>query len=199
VTERDQYWKDIRRVLFSSSRYTVFARMGSDGVADSWRPIKLADLLADVHPMFAQLIGDLGQGMLVAMETAATTPQAIPAQQRQGQLIAQRYVQLLQEHHGIVLEPEVQALLVERFGTDELLSSVDSRRPVLKDLTDSFDHATNVETSGDTEVTLRTQSVAEASLGYGGTLVPASTSAESSATARHVERFVDAEIVAIYW
>jgi len=58
--------------------------MGSDGVADSWRPIKLADLLADVHPMFAQLIGDLGQGMLVAMETAATTPQAIPAQQRQG-------------------------------------------------------------------------------------------------------------------
>lgn len=199
VTERDQYWKDIRRVLFSSSRYTVFARLGSDGVADTWRPIKLADLLADVHPMFAQLIGDLGQGVLVAMETAATTSQAVPVQQLQGQLIARRYIQLLQEHHGIVLEPEPQALLVERFGTDELLSSVDSRRPVLKELTDVFDNATNVETSGDAEVALRTQSVAEASLGYGGTLVPASMSAEPSATQGHVERFIDAEIVAIYW
>lgn len=29
VTERDQYWKDIRRVLFSKSRYTVFARLAS--------------------------------------------------------------------------------------------------------------------------------------------------------------------------
>jgi len=50
VTEQRLYWKDIRRVLFSRSRYRVMCRLGRDGLQDAWVPVKLLDVLGAVLP-----------------------------------------------------------------------------------------------------------------------------------------------------
>ena len=50
VTQRDLFWKDIRQVLFSGARYTVFCRLGMSGLADKWHPVKVADVLAGIAP-----------------------------------------------------------------------------------------------------------------------------------------------------
>ena len=50
VAERDLFWKDIRRVLFSNARYTVFCRLATEGLADRWHPVKVADVLAGNRP-----------------------------------------------------------------------------------------------------------------------------------------------------
>lgn len=198
VTERDRYWKDIRRVLFSGARYTVFARIASGGVGDTWRPIKLADMLAGVHPMFADVLGELGEGVLVAMEDAASG-QTAAGSGGMGAHVVARYVHLLEQHHSVALDHDLLANLLARFGSDEVLGSVDERRPRMRTLTDEFDRAANVKTSPEVGVDLRTRSIAEAGLGYGGSLVPASSTDVLPDSLPRADRFVDTEIVAIYW
>ena len=50
VAERDLFSKDIRRVLFSNAKYTVFCRLATEGLADRWHPVKVADVLAGIVP-----------------------------------------------------------------------------------------------------------------------------------------------------
>ena len=56
VAEQAIFWKDIRRVLFSSARYRVLCRMGQSGLQDSWTPVKLAHVLKSVSPDLASQI-----------------------------------------------------------------------------------------------------------------------------------------------
>lgn len=61
VTEQGSYWRDVRRVLFSGSRFTMLCRVARDGLWDSWEPVKLADVLKEVLPTFPDLIADVGR------------------------------------------------------------------------------------------------------------------------------------------
>ena len=62
VTEEALYWKDIRRVLFSGTRFRVMCRMAQDGIRNSWTPIKLRDLLAKMSSDLAEDIDKLALG-----------------------------------------------------------------------------------------------------------------------------------------
>ncbi|MGX1770841.1 DUF6414 family protein [Nocardia brasiliensis] len=50
VSEKDSYWKDIRRVLFSESLVKVLARVNVDGIRSSWSPVILIDLFESMMP-----------------------------------------------------------------------------------------------------------------------------------------------------
>lgn len=54
VTELPLYWKDVRRVLFAGSAYSVYARLSRPGIQTSWSPVKLAD----VFDRFLPEVGD---------------------------------------------------------------------------------------------------------------------------------------------
>ncbi len=60
VTERDLFWRDIRRVLFSHSRYSVLCRLGRDGPQSSWTPVKLVDVLKEVSSDLGSSIQEIG-------------------------------------------------------------------------------------------------------------------------------------------
>jgi hypothetical protein len=62
VTEEALYWKDIRRVLFSGTKFRVLCRMAQDGIQDSWTPIKLRDVLAKMAPNLAEHLNALALG-----------------------------------------------------------------------------------------------------------------------------------------
>ena len=106
VAERDLFWKDIRRVLFSRSRFTVFCRLGGEGLQDQWRPIKLMDVLHDIHPVFGEQIGRLGETALHAMELAIDASQQPHSlsEEREDALL-RRYVTMLVESHGRAPDP----------------------------------------------------------------------------------------------
>lgn len=61
VTEQGSYWRDVRRVLFSGSRFIMLCRVSRDGLWNSWEPVKLADVLKEVLPEFPDLIADVGR------------------------------------------------------------------------------------------------------------------------------------------
>lgn len=50
VLEKDRFWKDMRRLLFSDATVTVLGRVSVDGIRKSWTPVKLLDLFAKTMP-----------------------------------------------------------------------------------------------------------------------------------------------------
>jgi hypothetical protein len=50
VAEATSFWRDVRRVLFSESEFTVLARVARSGLQQSWSPIKLSDVVGKVAP-----------------------------------------------------------------------------------------------------------------------------------------------------
>ena len=54
VTELPLYWKDVRRVLFAGSTYSVYARVSKPGIQPLWSPVKLADV-------FDRFLPDVGE------------------------------------------------------------------------------------------------------------------------------------------
>ena len=200
VAERDLFWKDIRRVLFSGSRFTMFCRLGGEGLQDHWRPIKLMDVLHDIHPVFGEQIGDLGETALHAMEMAVDASQQPHPLSGDGEgALLQRYVTMLAESHGQLPNPaEVADLIAAVERPTGWTETVDSRRPVLAEVTRRVDSAFGVVTTPDSACHLRVAAVSDAGLGHLGSdgsqaPVPPSTRVGTAV------RFLDAEIIAIYW
>lgn len=59
VTELPLYWKDVRRVLFAGSAYSVYARLSRPGIQTSWSPVKLADVFDRFLPEVGDQIREL--------------------------------------------------------------------------------------------------------------------------------------------
>lgn len=59
VTEHIGYWKDIRRVLFSSGQFKLLCRVARPGLHETWTPVKVAHLFGDVAPSLVQQINTL--------------------------------------------------------------------------------------------------------------------------------------------
>jgi hypothetical protein len=59
VTELPLYWKDVRRVLFAGSVYSVYARLSKPGIQTSWSPVKLADVFDRFLPEVGEHIRKL--------------------------------------------------------------------------------------------------------------------------------------------
>ncbi len=200
VAERDLFWKDIRRVLFSDSRFTVFCRLGGKGLQDRWRPIKLMDVLRDIHPVFGEQIGDLGETALHAMELAVDASQQPRSLSAEGDdALLSRYVIMLAESHGQVPDhAEVADLVAAVERPTGWTETVDGYRPVLAEVTRRFDSALGVTTTPESACHLRMAAVLDARLGHPGSSgsqdpVPPSTRVGTAV------RFLDAEIIAIYW
>ena len=66
-TEQALFWKDIRRVLFSESRFRMFCRVSSDGIRTTWSPVKLAEVLRRLDPQLGAKISLLGTTAIDAM------------------------------------------------------------------------------------------------------------------------------------
>ena len=90
-------------------------------------------------------------------------------------------------------------MILEISPAEDWLASVDSRRPIFAEVTRRVDATLGVETSHEVSYALRTAAVAESSLR--GPMVPQASraSGQGQAPGLESERFLDAEIVAIYW
>jgi hypothetical protein len=101
VAEASLFWKDIRRVLFSGSRYLVLCRISRDGLHDDWTPVKLADVVRGFAPAVAEQISTAGQGLLTAATCGTASGSQVDdphtrmgvALQAYGRMLAARYGQ----------------------------------------------------------------------------------------------------------
>lgn len=61
VTEHIGYWKDIRRILFSSGQFRLLCRVARPGLHETWTPVKVAHLFGDVAPSLVEQIDALSR------------------------------------------------------------------------------------------------------------------------------------------
>jgi len=194
VAEETLFWKDIRRVLFSSSRYRVLSRIARSGIQDSWTPVKLAHVLADVSPelgagldLFNRSVSELaategpesaavGAGMVAALESYATA-----AAEELGQELPAGFT--IESLYPVEL-PRVN-------------ESVMARREAFQPVTQFFESLSGKKLDPLTAAELRAHTLRQAGLDVAAPALPAPDQEPSFSQSQH--QYLDVELIAIYW
>lgn len=196
VTEEARYWRDIRRVLFSGDSYRVLARISRNGVHDTWTPVKLADVLRDVSPDLGTQLDALGHSAFdKATGISAHATRTLSAQE-QFSTVATRYAVAIADHHGALLD---QAALrqagVMDLRSPALPSTVPMWRTELEPVVRHLEKRLGISTDPAVLSEIRMNVLTQA--GHG--LIKPSSQVLPAAEPPANERFLHAEMVAIYW
>lgn len=193
VAQEAHFWKDVRRVVFSDSIYRVMARLNEDGLQSTWTPVKSVDVLRNVIPDFADTIDYLNRGALTSMSSAAAAER--DASTRQARELITAYASILADRAGV----EVSERYLEDAGLLDLDESspdltVTGVREILAPVTESVQirtgHTFEREVAADCRIAAMTRV---------GLLDGAPPAATVEAPPPEDERFLDSEIVAVYW
>jgi hypothetical protein len=205
VAEEGLFWRDIRRVLFSHARYRVLGRLGRDGVQQTWSPVKLADILTEVAPNMAKEMSDAGPTFLAAMKRASTggeSDDVLVAERMRGALIA--YAGALAAHHGRIYT--AQQLMADGLPSAEQCDSyagVEAQRAAFAAITEHLEQKLQIPSDPLLAAQLREQTLGDAGIELTGAVSPGAAQADlpvgQSTDATPASRYLDAEIVAIYW
>lgn len=195
VTQRDLFWKDVRRVLFSRSEFRVLARLNRSGVQPNWTPVKLVDVLSNVVPDFANVMDTLNRGVLPAMSAAGAAQQDRSSNERvRAAMVA--YAAMLGELAGVeVSEVELESAgVLGRYEGDGGLS-VPQWREMLAPVTELIEERSGEQFTRNALADYRAIALMHAHLLDPGGSAP-EIEPERGASP---ERFLDSEIVALYW
>jgi hypothetical protein len=66
VADQALFWKDIRRVLFSESRFRALCRISQSGLRTTWTPVKLLDVFATAIPDLREQLQAVSNTALVS-------------------------------------------------------------------------------------------------------------------------------------
>jgi hypothetical protein len=201
VADRSLFWKDIRRVLFSNSRFRLFCRIAQTGLRDDWTPVKLVDVLGEIAPELGTQVGALGEGALVAMGDAVSrTALAEEQKGQQARAALLAFASLLTEHHETPVDQLALNEIVSSVSVSaDAMDSVGGRRVLFGEVVRRVDEALSVQTSPEIAAQYRVAALADAGLGLGGSLTPVGSQGVFDDQPAMRERFLDTEIVAIYW
>ena len=158
------------------------------------------DVFNDIHPAFGEQIEDLGEIALHAMQVAVDASQQPHSFSGEGEdALLRRYVTMLADSHGRVPDSDELADLVAAVERPTgWIETVDGRRSVLAEVTHGLDSALGVATTPERACHLRMTAVLDEGLGFRGSGRSPAPAPRSTRDGDAV-RFLDAEIIAIYW
>jgi hypothetical protein len=188
VTEDDLFWRDLRRVLFSSSRYRMLCRLDRSGVQTTWTPVKLTDVLGGVVPALEGLVDQI-PAMLTQVGSAADDDG--PAERMCAALTD--FAVAVSGHYGESITPE--ELAARGLPTREQTlahGTADERRDAFNQL--ARDLGVTADRADLTR--FRTQALLDAKV---IDLDGDDVQLPSGAPRATAERLLDCEIIAIYW
>ena len=141
VAERSLFWKDIRRILFSNSRYAIYCRLATNGLLEKWHPIKVVDVLEGVVPNLDELVDNFSRLTNQAMTGASVkNPMLHGGQCRTTGEIIRQYVESLNKYHvGVMEDTDINEILCSIDCDVDWLESVDKRRPIFAEVTRQVD------------------------------------------------------------
>ncbi|MGV0795162.1 hypothetical protein ABQE89_25535 [Mycolicibacterium sp. XJ1819] len=192
VTEHLSFWRDIRRVLFSRSRFTLLCRIDRDGLHQEWTPVKLSDVFADVVPELGNL-----SGLMNSMSETLLT--ATPVKERQDPKLADAlrcYATDLVNGSGAVLSDQDVTEMERLIGhlSRQEAGDVATQRSAF----DAMSSLLGVDLTPQEAVRHRR----EARRASGLSLLPEQSSHISyrdPPTSHSQQALLDTEVIAIYW
>lgn len=199
VAEAGLFWKDIRRVLFSHSRHVVMARLGRDGLQSDWTPVKLVEVLKEVVPAVGEAMDDAGEGLLEMMRSGQTSVSDGARQEAMRNALIMYAGSVAEEQQqGEIKEQDLASagLLDEAQITS--YESIEDQRSAFAEVTAHLEQQFNTEINREDAARLRDRALTDMGLELDGTLAAVSVPVESDHAA-HDHRYLDSELVAIYW
>ncbi len=200
VADHGLFWKDIRQILFSGSQYNALCRLVTQGLKEDWQPVKLADMFEGVIGDFREAISSLGEAIRVAMEDQSHIEEQPLDQDEPSRIqVIKEYVELLGAYHRKCIPPDfAETTIIPVMPLGDWLSSVVARRAVFDEATKLVEEEFGVQTPGEARHSLREKVLGKPDLGIvrGEAALAENFRATKS---RDLERFLDTEIVAIYW
>ncbi|MFD6990528.1 hypothetical protein [Streptomyces sp. NPDC059943] len=194
VTEQDLYWKDTRRILFSNAEVRVLCRLNKTGVQPSWNAVKLADMVGSLLPEFSEMMNSFGTDALQAMMNDSQGG----SNDDQGAVTLLIFAELMAEHGRIILDDQA-ADEVRRVAAEyaHLLSGeLPEQRSAFTRILDHMVSSHGLTIDAEQAVVLREQARSRASLRRGLGL---QSSATAPSATTEPGRFLDSEVIAIYW
>jgi hypothetical protein len=197
VAEEGLFWKDLRRVLFSRSRFTVMCRLGKDGLQPTWSPVKLIDVFKKVIPPMGVQLEEMIGGMISGFQSGAAQALEEPSVDEKMQAGMEHYARLYAaEFRQEPLSPvELATLGGPAAGID--YGGLEQRRSALEQLTLRLREI--LDSDEDRELEARLRHEAMETVGFGLNGIDETLILESSPPVSAAERFLDVEFVAIYW
>ena len=190
VAEQELFWKDLRRVLFAGHRYTVLARVAVDALPSSWQPIKLVDLVEQVSPELADMLGSASTEVLASLGDATELARTDGAR-TQSQRALDQYRDLLAGELGVELA-EAESRCQDLAGAEVSLDREAFR--------DAAQAVTNRLTARPEDAPARERLSTLRDEAWRSSLEPEEPERELRASApAATERYLNAEFVAIYW
>ncbi len=196
VTEQSSYWRDVRRVLFARSQFTMLCRVGRNGLSDSWEPVKLSEVLKEVLPTFPGLIADVGR---TGLSLTSSMPAQVEPLAIAGALNC--FVDYVEASSppGLTTEGLAAARAVIAVSAAELpMNLTDQNGAFRLVVAELQEHGCNW--TGDEWLNLQMQARESAGLALfeeqNSTVVAPESSIGSEPTE---ERLLDTEVIAIYW
>ncbi|MHB8464249.1 MAG: DUF6414 family protein [Acidimicrobiales bacterium] len=188
------------RPLFSNSRFRVLCRLTQTGLQESWTPVKLVDVLSDVVPDLALQVDIAGRGVLAAMGGAAAADSTAERSRRVMRAALLTYAKSFADHYSKNLTEEdlAQSGLpspdhCNAYGT------LKGRRGAFDSITSYIQQRFDIAHDPVVAAQYRSAALLDAGLGLDGRLTAFAPTLDSLAPARSDERFLDAELVAMYW
>jgi hypothetical protein len=201
VAQEALFWKDIRRVLFSRSRYRALCRVSRPGVQTSWTPVKLVEVLEDVAPGLAASLGSATDNVLSAVADAHDASSLESTEQsRMGDALLD-YGTLVAAHYGCALaKEEMLEAGLPTAAQRSLHATLESRRSAFAEVTSFVANRFGIEIEPEVAALCRSVAwmdrlmISSAPIeGMSGSLLSAPTPASPT------ERYLDVEFVAMYW
>ncbi|MCO7221512.1 hypothetical protein [Klenkia sp. PcliD-1-E] len=199
VTEHIGYWKDIRRVLFSSAPVTMLCRVARDGLHQTWTPVKLADVFREAVPTLVDQINE-------ASRTGVGSLGVISGQNAQQELVVRAldfYKEKLLAAAAIELgtAEEVEIAHIARAAGPEA-SSISGQRRAYAAVREVIERRTGHSVL-DPDADLAARQEARVAVGLplfpGLAATPVLPVRASDPDVRRGDRLLDVEVIAIYW
>lgn len=215
VAEQGLFRKDLRRVLFSGARFRVLVRIGQNGLRDTWTPVKLAYVIEPVAPDLARQLNSFGPEMIAAMSDGGGEDLEAELQQRLGQRALVAYAERLATHNGHELvAADLRELepIAEENGAS--LGTTPGRQRAFGEIASFLHGRFGWPADPEAEAECRGVALRESGLDtFGQPALPAApdgtpVAPPTSDHPRHIdvpaiadtkERYLDSEIVGIYW
>jgi hypothetical protein len=197
VASRELFWKDLRRVVFSGARYTVFCRVGRSGIQRSWNPVKLAEAMQDMVPQMGDQIQQLAAHIQNAMRSGARGELAAGSRESMMRQALVTYAQKAATQKGAAISaPEIESaglLTAAQLGRH---ADPDAWRESFQAVDDELRDRLGIELSPDESLDLRSDSLREAGLLESDIPFEAEYADE---TGQPEQWLLEVEPVAVYW
>jgi hypothetical protein len=195
VAEADLFWRDLRRVLFSGSHYRMLCRLGRDGVRIDWTPVKLIDVLEGAVPSLRGVVDQIPA--LLAQIGEQADSESEPVRQMRDALT--NYAIALSVHGGHELT--TGDLASRGLPTDEQChrhDSTEERREAFREVYVLLASELRLDIDRVSLARLRTEAMVDAGM-LGGSTSFGSRDVSAASGAAEQARFLDCEIIAVYW